>query len=51
MAPAERLPNARELGETSLAFLVDPALDIAAMENTARVLREVCASASIDTDA
>jgi dTDP-4-amino-4,6-dideoxygalactose transaminase len=47
MAPAQRLPDARELGETSLAFLVDPALDTAAMEKTAHVLREVFARASI----
>lgn len=47
MAPTQRLPDARELGETSLAFLVDPALDTAAMEKTAHVLREVFARASI----
>ncbi|WP_026620454.1 dTDP-4-amino-4,6-dideoxygalactose transaminase (plasmid) [Ensifer sp. WSM1721] len=46
MGPVERLPNARELGETSLAFLVDPALDTAAMERAAQALREVIASAS-----
>ena len=51
MAPAERLPNARELGETSLAFLVDPALDTAAMEKAAHVLREVLAGASIGKEA
>ncbi|WP_018011462.1 DegT/DnrJ/EryC1/StrS aminotransferase family protein [Sinorhizobium medicae] len=47
MAPPQRLPNARELGETSLAFLVDPAHDTAAMEKAAHVLREVLARASI----
>lgn len=47
MAPAQPLPDARELGETSLAFLVDPALDTAAMEKAAHVLREVFARASI----
>ncbi len=46
MGPVERLPNARELGETSLAFLVDPALDTAAVGRAAQVLREVMASAS-----
>jgi dTDP-4-amino-4,6-dideoxygalactose transaminase len=45
MGPVERLPNARELGETSLAFPVDPALDTAAVERAAQVLREVMASA------
>ncbi|PDT46731.1 DegT/DnrJ/EryC1/StrS family aminotransferase [Sinorhizobium fredii] len=45
MGPVERLPSARELGETSLAFLVDPSLDTAAMERAAQVLREVMASA------
>ncbi|WP_331376185.1 DegT/DnrJ/EryC1/StrS aminotransferase family protein [Sinorhizobium chiapasense] len=43
MAPAERLPAARELGETSLAFLVDPTLDTTAMEKAAQVLREIFA--------
>ena len=46
MAPAQRLPNARELGETSLTFLVDPALDTAAMEKAAHVLRAAFAKAS-----
>jgi dTDP-4-amino-4,6-dideoxygalactose transaminase len=46
MGPVERLPNARELGETSLTFLVDPALDSAAMEKAAHVLREVFVNAS-----
>ncbi|MBB4186307.1 dTDP-4-amino-4,6-dideoxygalactose transaminase [Sinorhizobium terangae] len=46
MGSAERLPNARELGETSLAFLVDPSLDMAAMEEAAHVMRDVLASAS-----
>jgi len=46
LAPAERLPVARELGETSLAFLVDPALDAAAMNTAAHVLCEVMTEAS-----
>jgi dTDP-4-amino-4,6-dideoxygalactose transaminase len=47
MAPAERLPTARELGETSLAFLVDPSQETSALEKAAHVLKEVCASASM----
>ncbi|AWM28470.1 DegT/DnrJ/EryC1/StrS family aminotransferase [Sinorhizobium fredii] len=51
MGPVERLPNARELGETSLAFLVDPALDTAAVGRAAQVLRETMASASLTREA
>ncbi|MEY9324701.1 DegT/DnrJ/EryC1/StrS aminotransferase family protein [Sinorhizobium fredii] len=51
MGPVERLPNARELGETSLAFLVDPALDTAAVGRAAQVLRETMASASSTREA
>ena len=46
LAPAERLPVARELGETSLAFLVDPALDEDAMNIAARTLHDVMTQAS-----
>ncbi|MBP1886752.1 DegT/DnrJ/EryC1/StrS family aminotransferase [Sinorhizobium mexicanum] len=48
MGPTERLSNARELGDTSLAFLVDPALDTVAMEKSAHVLRAVLANASAE---
>ncbi|AUX80266.1 MULTISPECIES: DegT/DnrJ/EryC1/StrS family aminotransferase [Sinorhizobium] len=51
MGPVKRLPNARQLGETSLAFLVDPALDTAAVGRAAQVLREVMASASSTAEA
>lgn len=51
MGPVERLPNARELGETSLAFLVDPALDTAAVGKAAQILREIMASASSTREA
>ena len=44
--PAERLPVARELGETSLMFLVHPTLDEAAMMRTAEVARDVILDAS-----
>jgi dTDP-4-amino-4,6-dideoxygalactose transaminase len=44
--PAERLPQARALGETSLAFLVDPCQDEAAMTRSAQVLCEVVTGAS-----
>ncbi|PKM35508.1 MAG: aminotransferase [Gammaproteobacteria bacterium HGW-Gammaproteobacteria-10] len=39
--PAERLPVARELGETSLMFLVHPTLKKAEIERTIEVLSEV----------
>jgi dTDP-4-amino-4,6-dideoxygalactose transaminase len=44
--PKERLPVARLLGETSLAFLVDPAQDLAAMRRVADALTRVMADAS-----
>lgn len=39
--PEPRLPIAKELGETSLMFLVHPTLTNSEMEKTAAVLREV----------
>ena len=39
--PEPRLPIAKELGETSLMFLVHPTLTAGEMEKTAAVLREV----------
>ncbi|MCK7630232.1 DegT/DnrJ/EryC1/StrS aminotransferase family protein [Shewanella putrefaciens] len=39
--PAERLPNAVTLGETSLMFLVHPTLTEAEMQKTCDVLRQV----------
>ncbi|SFG68326.1 dTDP-4-amino-4,6-dideoxygalactose transaminase [Palleronia marisminoris] len=45
-APGRPLPTAAELGRTSLAFRVDPTLDDAAMERTAKVVCEVMASAT-----
>jgi dTDP-4-amino-4,6-dideoxygalactose transaminase len=44
--PKDRLPVARLLGETSLAFLVDPAQDLAAMRRVADALTRVMAEAS-----
>ncbi|MGF6177803.1 DegT/DnrJ/EryC1/StrS family aminotransferase [Ensifer sp. 4252] len=46
MVPAHRLPVARSLGETSLAFLVDPSFDEQAMRSIAEVVRNVVASAT-----
>ena len=43
--PAERLPTARELGETSLMFLVHPTLTDAEIEKTCMVLEDVAALA------
>tara|TARA_R100000789_G_scaffold51520_1_gene51245 strand:- start:1559 stop:2734 length:1176 start_codon:yes stop_codon:yes gene_type:complete len=46
LAPVERLPVARELGETSLMFLVHPTLTEAEMAKTVEVLSGVMAEAS-----
>jgi len=45
--PEEPLPIARELGETSLMFLVHPTLTEPEMEKTCSVLREVMEKASV----
>jgi len=45
--PAERLPVARELGETSLMFLVHPTLTEAEMDKTCRVIDEVLREAAV----
>ena len=44
--PSERLPIARELGETSITFLVHPTLTDAEVEKTCTVLSEVLQQAS-----
>ena len=44
--PAERLPVARELGETSLMFLVHPTLTQEEMDKTCLVLSQVMAEAT-----
>jgi len=46
MVPAHRLPVARSLGETSLAFLVDPSFDEQAMRTIADVVRNVVVGAT-----
>ncbi|WP_312366516.1 DegT/DnrJ/EryC1/StrS aminotransferase family protein [Ensifer sp.] len=46
MGPSSRLPVARALGETSLAFLVDPSFDEQAMTAIADVVRQVIAGAT-----
>jgi dTDP-4-amino-4,6-dideoxygalactose transaminase len=43
--PQERLPIARELGETSLMFLVHPTLDAADMEDACRAVEKVMKAA------
>ena len=45
--PAERLPVARELGETSLMFLVHPTLTDEEIERTCRVINEVLGQAGV----
>ena len=44
MRPKERLPFARELGETSLMFLCHPTLTKAEIQRTCDVIREVASS-------
>ncbi|SAI73888.1 exopolysaccharide biosynthesis aminotransferase [Bordetella ansorpii] len=46
--PAQPLPNARLLGQTSLMFLVHPTITPAQMDRMAAVLDEVLAQASAD---
>jgi dTDP-4-amino-4,6-dideoxygalactose transaminase len=46
LAPPERLPVARELGETSLMFLVHPTLGDAEMSRTIEAVRAVLAEAT-----
>jgi len=46
MRPQRRLPVARELGETSLMFLVHPTLEMRHIERTARAVEEVLSRAS-----
>jgi dTDP-4-amino-4,6-dideoxygalactose transaminase len=43
--PGKRLPNARELGETSLMFLVHPTLNQGEIEKACDVLKQVCRQA------
>lgn len=45
LRPEGRLPVARELGKTSLMFLVHPTLGKKEMEETVRVVAEVMAQA------
>jgi dTDP-4-amino-4,6-dideoxygalactose transaminase len=46
LQPKHRLPVARELGETSLAFLVHPTLKKSEIEKTASVLADVMSKAT-----
>ncbi len=46
LRPAERLPNARELGETSLMFLAHPTLTDAEVDRTCAAVAKVMAQAS-----
>lgn len=45
--PAERLPVAKELGETSLMFLVHPTLTVSEIDQTCEVISQVMAEASL----
>jgi dTDP-4-amino-4,6-dideoxygalactose transaminase len=44
--PTERLPNAKELGETSIVFLVHPTIDTNEMERSTKVISEILHRAS-----
>ena len=46
LQPSRRLPNARQLGETSLMFMVHPTLSEPDMEDTARALAKVMTHAT-----
>jgi dTDP-4-amino-4,6-dideoxygalactose transaminase len=46
LKPSKRLPNARQLGETSLMFMVHPTLSEPDMEDTARALAKVMTHAT-----
>lgn len=50
LGPSERLPVARELGETSIAMLVDPTISAEAAHRNGKVLREVVSAASLSTE-
>ena len=45
--PKERLPVAKELGETSLMFLVHPTLTESEIDKTCEVIRQVMSEASV----
>ncbi len=45
--PAQRLPHAQQLGDTSLMFLVHPTLTIAEIDHTITVIRNVTQQAQI----
>ena len=46
MRPSLRLPNAKEVGETCLAFFVHPTLTDAEIELTCRAVEKVISAAS-----
>lgn len=48
LAPRERLPVARELGETSMMFLVHPELTYDEMQHTCRAVKSVLAQATVE---
>ena len=48
--PAERLPAARELGETSLMFLVHPTLSDEDMRGTVKAVEKVMGDATLNVE-
>jgi dTDP-4-amino-4,6-dideoxygalactose transaminase len=51
LGPKERLPVARELGETSIAMLTDPTIDEPTAERNGSILRRVAEAAMVDSTA
>jgi dTDP-4-amino-4,6-dideoxygalactose transaminase len=51
LRPAQRLDVARQLGETSLMFLIHPTLSTDDMRDTCRAVTKVMASATVSGDA
>ncbi|WP_338570535.1 DegT/DnrJ/EryC1/StrS aminotransferase family protein [Pseudomonas canadensis] len=49
--PADRLPVAKDLGETSLMFLIHPTLTAVELERSCDVLAEVMGQAAVQTNA
>jgi dTDP-4-amino-4,6-dideoxygalactose transaminase len=48
LGPAQRLPVALLLGETSLAFLIDPSEDLETLQRTVREVGAVMKEASLN---
>ncbi|MCB1660830.1 MAG: DegT/DnrJ/EryC1/StrS aminotransferase family protein, partial [Pseudomonadales bacterium] len=47
LRPAQRLPNAQQLGDTSLMFLVHPTLNESDLATVGNIVRQVVLEASL----